>query len=622
MPSSSQETWNRLRYLIKECLTFAEIKDAAGQAGLPLHQLAHLQQRRLPAHGASKSELLDEIGVLLDQLQESDRRQAVTLFIQVCLIKHPDRRTEISREVLRGGFDLTATDELEATEIPRTRVAEGTTIRQVSSSVRGALFDNNTIRSIKTFISYKWQDDAHNKWVEKLATDLRRAGINAILDRWEVRFGDSFTDYMTSKIAEADVVLFVMTTKSVEAAESPKGQGGAVKFEMQMAAARRIAGEKMRLIPIYREGQKTAAHVRDHRYADFRDDFQYEQRLLELIEDLRGDLQIPPVSHPGRLVGHTSIGQELGDNKLQGEFIPRTHDLIVWVESSDGPKSQVARYLAQDAGYLMELMKSVPFATRVKVTLNGDIVIVQERDGVLVLDARTMSVKARLPFSRVDDRPFIRSETLQPDLPIVIVGTDYGKLVAWNWESDEIVFNKHYFTPGKVEWINSLAIDSQQRCVLFVVNNVLFRIQLSDGQILQKEELGAPEETSGLAFCNVNRLLAVGGLMETRVYHLGVPCRHAYTILNGRPLAQEIRFSDDGQLLAILSGMGVGGNAATVRDARTGAVLRGFSDVYPGSSSTKANDLFSLSVRSISFSDDGKLLAIGEGGRIGIYARA
>lgn len=142
--------------------------------------------------------------------------------------------------------------------------------------------------TLKAFISYKWEDDAHNRWVERFASDLRAFGIDTILDRWEVRFGDSFTDYMTSKIAEADVVLFVMTTRSVAAAEAPKGQGGAVKFEMQMATSRRIAGERMRLIGIYREGSKTAAHLRDHRYADFRDNSKYHDRLEELINDLLG----------------------------------------------------------------------------------------------------------------------------------------------------------------------------------------------------------------------------------------------------------------------------------------------------------------------------------------------
>ena len=98
----------------------------------------------------------------------------------------------------------------------------------------------------KVFISYKWEDDADNLWVEKFATDLRSNGIEAVLDRWEVRLGDSFTDYMTSRIHQAEVVLFIITTESVSAVEAPKGKGGAVKFEMQMATARRTAGEQWR----------------------------------------------------------------------------------------------------------------------------------------------------------------------------------------------------------------------------------------------------------------------------------------------------------------------------------------------------------------------------------------
>jgi hypothetical protein len=164
---------------------------------------------------------------------------------------------------------------------------------------------------LKVFISYKWEDDTHNEWVERFATDLRRAGIEAILDRWEVHLGDSFTDYMTSKINEADVVLFIMTTRSVAAAEAPTGEGGALKFEIQMAKSRQIAGEELRLIGIYREGDHAVAHLRDHRYADFRDDSRYQLELTELIHDLLGKDRRPPLglsdapydyrAHPGLL---------------------------------------------------------------------------------------------------------------------------------------------------------------------------------------------------------------------------------------------------------------------------------------------------------------------------------
>jgi hypothetical protein len=100
---------------------------------------------------------------------------------------------------------------------------------------------------------------------------------------------------MTSKINDADVVLFIMTARSVAAVEAPQGQGGAVKFEMQIAKSRSIAGENIRLIGVYREGGKSAAHLRDNRYADFRDDSQYQARLKELVDDLLGIDKRPPL---------------------------------------------------------------------------------------------------------------------------------------------------------------------------------------------------------------------------------------------------------------------------------------------------------------------------------------
>src|ERR1035438_3123738 len=55
---------------------------------------------------------------------------------------------------------------------------------------------------VKTFISYKWQDEERNKWVEEFYLDLRARGIDAKLDRYEVPPGGSFTQFMSSKIAE------------------------------------------------------------------------------------------------------------------------------------------------------------------------------------------------------------------------------------------------------------------------------------------------------------------------------------------------------------------------------------------------------------------------------------
>lgn len=147
--------------------------------------------------------------------------------------------------------------------------------------------------STRVFISYKWQDEIRNKWVERLYTDLRSRGIDAILDKFEVAPGQSFSDYMTKSISGSDHVLFIVTPASVEAVES--GQG-ALAFEMQLANARRLAEKRgFSIIPIFREGNATPTYLWDHRYLDFRDESSYESSLEELTSWLIGKIKKPPL---------------------------------------------------------------------------------------------------------------------------------------------------------------------------------------------------------------------------------------------------------------------------------------------------------------------------------------
>jgi hypothetical protein len=173
----------------------------------------------------------------------------------------------------------------------------------------------NSSGVIKAFVSYKWIGKQGDPWVEKFASDLRRAGIDALLDKWEVKLGESFTEYMSARIAECDVVLFVITTQSVAAVEQATGSGGALKFEMQMSAAKAISGDG-RLIGVYREGSRPPHYLRDRRYVDFRDDAAYQDALQELIADLKGSNRKPPLGPQTRVL--TPTEQEI--ERLQAEY--------------------------------------------------------------------------------------------------------------------------------------------------------------------------------------------------------------------------------------------------------------------------------------------------------------
>ena len=153
----------------------------------------------------------------------------------------------------------------------------------------------------RAFISYKWEGRKVEEWVERFAHDLRRNGVDAYLDKWEVDYGDSFIKYMTRNIPLADIFFFVMTPDSIASVEAEEGQGGAVSFEVEIATERRISGEKMRFIPILLEGEKPASFLRRARYVDFRDESSYAKIFADLLDSVLGKRRKPPLLGSGFL---------------------------------------------------------------------------------------------------------------------------------------------------------------------------------------------------------------------------------------------------------------------------------------------------------------------------------
>lgn len=143
--------------------------------------------------------------------------------------------------------------------------------------------------TLRVFISYKYQDESRNAWVDKFYRDLRNIGIDAKLYNYEVSIGESFSDYMARGIRECDYVMFIITPEAVKAVESGIG---AVAFEMQIANARRMK-DGLKIIPIFREGDETSTYLLDHRYLDFRNDDEYDLRFAELIQWLFGKIKSP-----------------------------------------------------------------------------------------------------------------------------------------------------------------------------------------------------------------------------------------------------------------------------------------------------------------------------------------
>ena len=104
----------------------------------------------------------------------------------------------------------------------------------------------------KALLSYCWENDAHTKWVESLASRLRQDGVETILDQWHLPIGASLTQFMEKAVRENDFVLSICTAAYKKKADD---RAGGVGYESDlMTGEKLIDGKRNKFIPILRSG--------------------------------------------------------------------------------------------------------------------------------------------------------------------------------------------------------------------------------------------------------------------------------------------------------------------------------------------------------------------------------
>ena len=79
----------------------------------------------------------------------------------------------------------------------------------------------------KVFINYAWSSPEHKEWVLNFATALRQAGVDAMLDRWELKEGHESTAFMEKMVSDKSITKVVIVSDRVYAEKSDLRQGGA-----------------------------------------------------------------------------------------------------------------------------------------------------------------------------------------------------------------------------------------------------------------------------------------------------------------------------------------------------------------------------------------------------------
>lgn len=187
-----------------------------------------------------------------------------------------------------------------AVEVQRWTAEQRTLFEQAVFRLRAYVVEQN-IQPPECFISYAWGVAEHERWVERqLATDLQKAGIDVVLDRWHnVQIGASVARFV-ERIAQIDRIVIVGTPLYGRKYENKDTDTGyVVAAEVDVISSRLLGTEEQKLtvLPLLLSGDKTASlppllHGRVH--ADFRKPDLYFRAAFDLILSL---YQLPR-NHP------------------------------------------------------------------------------------------------------------------------------------------------------------------------------------------------------------------------------------------------------------------------------------------------------------------------------------
>ena len=82
------------------------------------------------------------------------------------------------------------------------------------------------MKNPKVFISYSWSSPQHEEWVINLATELRHAGVDVILDKWDLKEGHDAIAFMEKMVTDPEIKKVIIVSDRVYAQKADSRKGG------------------------------------------------------------------------------------------------------------------------------------------------------------------------------------------------------------------------------------------------------------------------------------------------------------------------------------------------------------------------------------------------------------
>ena len=190
-------------------------------------------------------------------------------------------------------------------------------------------------RNPKVFISYSHDSPEHKQWVSKLAAKLRRDGVDAILDQWDLNLDQDLTQFMESGVRDSDRGLVICTDSYVRKANA--GEDG-VGYEPMIVTKKLVEDiGTNKFIPIIRQTlweDKTPDFLKERLYIDFTDDNQFDAKFEELLHER---LLVPPLQRPD--VPHIEVLSVKNYRALRDIELKQLKPLTVFLGANGSGKS-------------------------------------------------------------------------------------------------------------------------------------------------------------------------------------------------------------------------------------------------------------------------------------------
>ena len=226
------------------------------------------------------------------------------------------------------------------------------------------------------FVSYSHDSKEHSDWVLQLAKRLRSNGVDATLDRWDVRPGQDLATFMEKGLTSSHRVLCICSQAYV--AKANAGSGG-VGYEKHIITS--VDPNRGWVIPVIRNNplpQKLPTFLGRCLYIDFEEDCLYDSKYDELLRALLDEpvLPVPPLgknpfetareyTQQPFIPGSEPLGKnpfETAREYTQQPFIPGSEPL------GKNPFETAREYTQQP--FIPGSEKYVPPATKGKVIFN------------------------------------------------------------------------------------------------------------------------------------------------------------------------------------------------------------------------------------------------------------